>query len=127
MPTHNLKWNEVDFVECLGIFPSFHENSVLYTFIGDFEDLRLEIRVCHYESLVEILVSQSREKEPFLRISFLVRNEIRYINEKTSAFLEFSDCVVSNRYDPEYFDRDKYPGYTTFEIHSYPRFRLKFS
>ena len=121
-----LKWNEYDFVECLGVLSSFDEDSVLYTFKTEKDGLVLEIVICHYESFVEVLLFQKDDTEPFLRISFLVRNEVRFVNEKNSAYLEFSDCVFSNFYDDEIFDKNKYPSYSIFEIHTFPKFQLKF-
>ena len=124
---HELKWNEYEFVECLGVLGNFDEDSVLYTFKTVKDDLVLEIVICHYESLVQIFLSQKNKNEPFFKISFLVRNEIRYVNEKKSSFLEFSDCIVANWYDPELFDKNRCSTYVTFRLYTFPKFQLNFS
>jgi hypothetical protein len=123
----NLKWSEYDFVECLGVLPQFDEEWLEYSFKFRTNDLILEIFIIPYDSLVNITLAHESSDEPFLRFSFLVRGEVRYINEKNSAFLEFLDCIVSNFHNPDLFDKNKYPSYSTFEIHTFPKFQLKFS
>lgn len=122
----SLKWNEHEVVECLGVLSKFDEEWVEYSFEYQRDDLILKLFITHYESLVNIYLAQKLAGEPFLKFSFLVRDEVRYINEKNAAYLEFSDCVVSNSYDSELFDKSKYPSHSNFEIHTYPKFQLKF-
>jgi hypothetical protein len=122
-----LKWNEYDFVECLGVLGNFDEDSVLYTFKVEKDDLILEIIICHYESFVQIFLSQKNSDAPFFKFSFLVRNEIRYVSERNSSFLEFSDCIVSNYYDSDIFDKNRCSTYSIFQIHTFPKFWLNFS
>jgi hypothetical protein len=122
-----LKWNEYDFVECLGVLAKFDEDWIEYSFEYKTSGLVLKIFINPYESLVNIYLSQELSEEPFLKFSFLVRGEVRYINEKNSGYLEFSDCIVSNYCNPDLFDKSKYPSYSNFEIHTFPKFQLKFS
>lgn len=121
-----LKWNEYDFVECLGVLSKFDEEWVEYSFNYKRDGLILEIFIKSYENLINIYLSQESAEEPFLRFSFLVRGEIRYVNEKNSAYLEFSDCIISNYYDSDFFDKNKYSTFSTFKIHTFPEFRLNF-
>lgn len=122
-----LKWNEYEIIECLGILSKFDEEWVEYLFEVNIDRLILKLTVIDYQSLVNISLSQETNEIPFLNFSFLVRDEIRYINEKNSAYLEFSDCIVSDYCNPDLFDRKKYPSYSNFEIHTFPKFQLKFS
>lgn len=121
-----LKWNEYDFIECLGVLSKFDEEWVEYSFEYKRDDLILEIFIKTYESLVQIYLSQESNENPFLIFSFVVRGGVRYVNEKNSAFLEFSDCIIANYYDSEFFDKNKFSTYSTFEIHTFPKFQLKF-
>jgi len=122
-----LKWNEFEFVECLGVLSKFDEDWVQYSFEYKTDGLVLKIFITPYESLINISLALESKKESFLRFSILVRGEVRYINEKNFAYLNFSDCIVSNYCNPDLFDKNKYPSYSNFEIHTFPNFQLKFS
>jgi hypothetical protein len=119
-----LRWNEYDFLECFGVLPQLDEDTVFYFFKVELDNLILEINICHYESLVEIILSQKDNITPFLCLSFLVRNEIRFVNEKNVSFIEFSDCIITKSYDSELFDKEKYPNHSNFQIHGFPNFKL---
>lgn len=122
-----LKWNEYDFVECLGVLSKFDEDWVEYSFEYRKDGLILEIFVRSYESLITIYLSQESAENPFIRLSFLVRDEVRYVNEKNSSYLEFRDCVISYDYNSELFDTNRCSTYSIFEIHTFPKFQLKFN
>ncbi|MET0753624.1 MAG: hypothetical protein ABWZ66_09630 [Pyrinomonadaceae bacterium] len=121
-----LKWNEYDFVECLGVLSEFDEDSLIYFFKFEKDGLILEIGVCAYQSFVEISLSQKSGDEHFLTTSFFVRDKIQYINEKNVSFLEFNDCVISDLYDIDFSNKEKYSDYVRFEIHTFPKFQIKF-
>jgi hypothetical protein len=121
-----LKWNKFDFVECLGVLFEFNEDSATYFYKLEKNGLILEISVCDYESFVEISLFQKSEDEPFFITSFFVRDKIQYVNEKNVSFLEFNDCVISDLYDVDLSNREKYSDYARFEIHTFPKFQIKF-
>lgn len=121
-----LKWKEYEIIECLGVPPKFDEEWLEYAFEYFTDELVLELFIKPYDSFVAMYLRQKSEEKAFLEVSFRVRNEIRYVNEKSAAFLEFSDCVFSNYYHSELFDKKEFSNSINFEIHTVPNFQIKF-
>lgn len=121
-----LKWTEHEVIECLGVLSSFDEDSVAYDFNVEKDGLVLELAICAYQSFVEIQLSKTESSFPIFKASFFVLNEVRYVNEKNVAFLEFSDCVISTRWGIESPEPRIDGEQTSFQIHMFPAFQLKF-
>jgi hypothetical protein len=134
-----LKWNEYDFIECFGVLPEKEEFFTSHYFRVVKDELLLEMTIWQYESCIAISISKATDKIPFFSVHFLVRDEVVFINEKESAHLKFQDCIlVSSRFwmyeermklsdkQSDYFDKETFPEKLDFELHSYPRIKLKF-
>ena len=126
-----LKWNQYDFVECLGAVPTVGGYETEFRFVVEQNELRLEVIVFPDESLVQVSLFRAGSDDYLTTFGLAVRGEVRFINDKRGAYLEFEQCVVvPNRF--YYFDMrsvfagDKYPDSVDFELHTSPDFQLKF-
>ena len=134
-----LKWNEYDFIECLGVLPEKEEFFTSHYFRLVKDELLLQMTIWRYESCVAISISKEFDEKPFVTFYFLVRDEVIFINEKESSFLRFQDCViVSNRFwmnqeimkpfnqRNDYSNKDDFPSKINFELHVYPNLEIRF-
>ena len=94
-----LKWNEYDFVECLGVLSKTDEFFCSHGFTIIKDGLKVDLTLWQYESLVVISIHQESNPKPFIEFSFIVRDKIKFMNEKSISQLIFCDCVfVENRF-----------------------------
>jgi hypothetical protein len=129
-----LRWNEYEVIECLGVLPEEEEFFASHYFRLIKDGLLLEMTIWQYESCIAISASKETDEKPFITLYFLVRDKVTFINEKNSAALKFQDCiVVSSRFwmyredeNKDYFDKNIFPGKLDFELHVYPGIELKF-
>lgn len=134
-----LKWNEYDFIECLGVLPEKEEFFTSHYFELSRDDLFLQITVWQHESCVAVSISKESDKQPFIIFHLLVRDEIIFINEKESSFLRFQNCIiVSSRFwmnreivklldqQNDHSNKKDFPSKIDFELHVYPRLEIKF-
>src|SRR5687767_13037886 len=89
-----LKWNEYEVIECLGVLPEIDDYNIGHHFKIERNGLILEMSIWQYESLIAISLYQTGNKNPFITFWFVVRDEIRYINDKRGYFLEFNNLLV---------------------------------
>ena len=128
-----LKWNEYDFIECLGVLPQTDEYFCSHSFVVIKDNLKLELTLWQYESLVAISLSQGNRQDAFLTLYFIVRENIKFLNEKNSSVLKFCDCIfVENRFwlssednKIDYFDESKIPTKTNLLLSIYPKLEFK--
>lgn len=134
-----LKWNEYDLIECLGVLPEEDDFFTSHNFRLVKDELLLDMTIWQYESCIAISISKETDEIPFFSVHFLVRDEIIFINEKESAFLKFQDCfLVSSRFwmneermkplneKMDYFDKNDFPTKLDFELHVFPKIKLIF-
>lgn len=125
-----LKWNEYEVIECLGVLPEKEEFFTSHSFRTKEDGLILEMTVWQYESLVAISLLKENDDKPFFTLYFIVRDEIRFVNEKDFAGLQFRDVVVVPiRFwiyeNPDLFDKTIYPTNLNFQLNVYPQFEFK--
>lgn len=125
-----LKWNEYEVIECLGVLPEKEEFFTSHYFRLIENNLILEMTIWQYESLVAISISKETDEKPFITLYFIVRNEIRFINKKDFAALEFCDVVVVPiRFwmyeNPDLFDKKVFATNFNFELTIYPQLEFK--
>jgi hypothetical protein len=126
-----LKWNQYDFVECLGVVPKVGDYETEYIFEAENDGLRVLINVWPSESIVQISLFRDGSADYVTSFGLAVRGEVRFINDKRGSYLEFVQCVVvPNRF--YYFDMhsvfesDKYTDSLDFELRTSPDIQLKF-
>jgi hypothetical protein len=123
----DLKWNELDVIECLGALSVFDEENVIHRFVTERDEFVLEVDICAYNSFVEVRLNKSRSRIPVFDTSFFVLEGIRHIKEKDLSWLEFSDCLVAPvTFDEESFAPRSSKTYASFQIQMLPQFRLRF-
>ena len=129
-----LKWNQYDFVECLGVLPVISPYDNSYCFNLKNESLSLEINVIDYFSVIAIYAFITNSEIPTFSLQFVVRDEVCFVNDKKISYLLFKDCIVISNdfysvesYEEKVFDQDKFPKYLDFELYILPKFQLKFS
>lgn len=116
-----LKWNEYDFVECLGVLPEIDDYNTGHHFKVERNDLILEMSVWQHESLIALSLYQTEKRNSFLTVWFVVRGKIQYINDKRGSFLEFNDFfIVKNRgyyiEEGDVFEEPKFPMKLNIEL-----------
>lgn len=127
-----LKWNQYDFIECFGVLPIYEEEYDVFTlFEVKRENLKLELSVWQHESLFSISLFQNKEENPFIRFYFVVRDKVRFINDKRGRYLEFSDCIiVESRFyyieTGELFNNNSFPRHLNIELIVDPKIVVKF-
>lgn len=127
-----LKWNQFEFVECLGTVPIFDEFFNSFTFSNVFDGLALQLTVWPEERTVAISIATVTEEQPVLSLNFVVLDQITFIKEKEFMSLKFRDSVlVSTRFwQNEKDEIEEYLNLETtmkadFELSTFPRLALK--
>lgn len=128
-----LKWNETDVIECLGVLPETDEFFSSHSFLLNKDGLFINITIWQIESLVALSIAKDSKAVPFLDIHFVVRDRIDFINEKDYSSLIFRDCiVVSDQFWMYYksdkndvFDKTAFTWVTDLELTVYPGFHFK--
>ena len=128
-----LKWNECDFIECLGVLPQTDEYFCSHSFVVIKDNLKLELTLWQYESLVSISLSKENRQAAFLTLYFIVREAVKFLNEKGFSALKFCDCVFvesrfwmnSEEYKIDFFDKNKVPTETNLLLSTYPKLEFK--
>jgi hypothetical protein len=133
MKMPKLKWNEYDFVECLGVLPEIDETwHRWHKFKVEKDNLILKVDVGEYQNLVYVELLQKSDSEPLFYSLFFIREAVIYHNETNLNYLILSDCLIAldeHTYsdDKNIFDKIKFPGRINFEIYTFPKIKLKFS
>jgi hypothetical protein len=125
-----LKWNENEVIECLGVLPEKEDFFESHNFKIQKDGLILEMTIWQYESLVALSIFKENNDKPFLTLYFIVRNEIKFINEKDFASLQFCDVVVVPirfwMYEsPDLFDKKNCATKLNIELTVYPQLEFK--
>lgn len=127
-----LKWNEYDFIECLGILPEIQEYGISHSFELNQESFLLSLTVWQYESLVAISLFNEKKTFEIFELWFVVKREIEFVDDKYGSYLRFLDIkiVLDRFYDPNnknFSIETNYSNNLNFELHTFPQFKLNFS
>lgn len=128
---HSLNWDEYDFVECLGVMPEVDEFFTSHSYEFEKDGLILHMAVWQHESLIAVSLSQASNKKIFISLYFVVRREVKFVNEKESAFLSFRDCiVVPNRFwmndSKDIYNKEMFASNLDIELCIHPQLEIKF-
>lgn len=124
-----LKWNEPDFIECLGVLPEVDDYETGHHFKVEKDGLILNLSIWQYDSLFEISLFQPEKNVPFINFHLYVRDEIKFINDKRGYYLSFRDCAfVSSEYPLSSinFTNDERFKNLTMELSIEPQIRINF-
>lgn len=128
-----LKWNEYNFVECLGVLPETDEFFCSWHFTVIKDDLKLDLSLWQNESCIAVSISKVKSKTPFITFYFIVRDEVKLKKEKDVLALIFNDIVfVESRFWIErvgkyvdYFDKGNVATKNNFVISTFPKLEFK--
>jgi hypothetical protein len=123
-----LDWDEIDFLECLGIIPSVEDYEVKHTYKVNRSGLVLTLIVKQLDSLVQIALQQQDLKEPVVALAFFVRGSVRYINDKRGRYLEFVDSIIAPDNLSQIlgaFDKTKFPRGMTIQLQVNPEIHIR--
>ncbi len=89
--------------------------------------------IYEYESLITFSLFKQTSNKPFLTLTFIIRDEIKFINEKDSASLLFKNCIlVSDQFwmyqgneGKDLFDKTKFATELDIELTVYPHLEFK--
>lgn len=111
-----LKWNDYEVIECFGVLPTVDEYKVDYHFKKEIEGLTLELSIWPLESLIALSLFRGGCEQPMFSMWFVVRDRLRYVNDKRGSYLLFEDVVTvkpARGYyldDGDVFDRAIFPA-----------------
>jgi len=90
-----LRWNEWEVVECLGVLPEIDETwHRWHKFRVEKDGLVLKVEVCEFLNLVSVELSRISDTEPLFYSLFFVRGEVSYQNEKKLNYLKLNNCHI---------------------------------
>jgi len=118
-----LKWNSNDVVECLGVLPESDEFFGSQTFRKSFDSIRMEMTVWESESLVALSLFEG-SGNPFLDLSFIVRDRIELVTESPVSSLRFHNSVVVSSEFWLYDDEGKPEVVNTTNLSTKPSFKF---
>jgi hypothetical protein len=125
-----LKWNEYEFIECLGVLPEVDEYETGHHFRVEKDGLLLTLSIWRYECLFELSLFQSGRENPLINFYLSVRDEARFINDKRGSYLSFGDCLIVPPWCPVTesidFVRNGATETLTMELEVEPEIKIKF-
>lgn len=126
-----LKWNEHEVIECLGVLPKVDDYETGHHFRVEKDEIILVLSIWQYDCLVEISLYQSNKKNPLINFHISVRDEIKFINDKRGSFLRFQDCsVISSMYpltESMKFYKMESPEFLNMALEVEPEIRIQFT
>lgn len=127
-----LKWNETEFIQCLGVVPEVAEHQTEHVFTVSRHGLTLTVTVWQLESMVTLALNQDGQTMPFAQFTLAVRGDARLRLNAGQEYLELRDCsVCPGRFsyihgpgDPADVSRFGYP--VTVQLAVKPRIKIGF-
>ncbi|OLE52213.1 MAG: hypothetical protein AUG51_19095 [Acidobacteria bacterium 13_1_20CM_3_53_8] len=96
------KWNEYEFIECLGVLPLVGPDEQFHFFRVEKDSLRLELVVFQYEADVRIEIYKQGLDAPIFQTQIMSCPGVIYVSEKNEReSLEFAGLFGYSRLDEE--------------------------
>lgn len=95
-----LKWNEHEFIECLGVLPEVDDYETGHHFRIEKNGLILALSVWQLDSLFEFSLYQIGWEKSFLNFYLSVREEVKFVKDKRGSYLSFRDCSIVSPKQP---------------------------
>jgi hypothetical protein len=116
-----LRWDKLEFLECLEVIPDEEEYGVSFSYKVDREPLTLLMTVWPFESVVQVSVYLRQPSAPVIEFTGFVRGGVRRVDDKRGDYLEFTDTVVApSRFwyleAGNVFDQARHPYGVTVEV-----------
>jgi hypothetical protein len=96
-------WNEIDFIECLSVIPTFEEWGMAHHFVVHRNGLRLALSVYQLEAEVCISLYREGSNQPLFTVSLKDSPGARLVrNRNGQDYIEFAAAeIFGGRYDGE--------------------------
>ena len=86
-----LKWNEYEFIECLGVLPEIGQDGLSHLYRVEKEGLRLDLIVFQYDADVRIEIYKQGLDAPIFQTQIISCPGVRYVSEKNGReYLDFA-------------------------------------
>lgn len=122
-----LRWNEHDIVECLGVVGKFDETSGVHSFKVRRNEWTLDLGIGAYDRYVSVFLL-TEQGMPVFETGFYIFGDIVYVNESKAAFLDFRDCVFTEYFGGWEALSEKLPPFLSgLQIHMFPDFKVRVS
>ena len=126
----NLKWDEIDFMDCLEVFPEVEEDGLTHLYKVTKDGITLTVVVRQFESLILLSLSQQQVKTPLTEFALIVREAVHYIQDKQGQYLEFQDCVIVPSHfsypSNDLFDKRKFDSGLTLQVAIKPHIQIRY-
>jgi hypothetical protein len=126
-----LDWDEQEVLEYLVVLPEVEEYETSHRYTLGADGLSLRVTIWQWESAVQLTLSRDGTAEEITNFALIVRDRIRYRNEKWGEYLEFKDCVLSpdrffHIYVGDVFDRGLFSKGLLVKLFVRPTIRIEF-
>lgn len=130
-PMPQLKWNQLDFLECFSVAPIVEDYATSYNYEAERNGLRLLFTVWEMESVIQASLFRLSSEKALSTWAAYVRGEVRLIDDDRGRYLEFEDCIVApNRFwyleAGDVFDKSRFPFSVTITVAIDPDFHIAF-
>ena len=131
--SRRLQWEELDFLECLGVVPEVDEEDYGYSYEVTRGKITLHLIVWDWRNTVSLSLRQEGSPQPLIRFLLLVQGQARRRQEKWGEYLEFLDCVCAPEdgscrvfSEEEIFDRRQFDRAMNVVVYVQPDICIKF-
>ena len=118
-----LKWNEYEFIECLGVLPQVGEDGTSHVFRVAKDGLRLELAVFQYDADVRVELYREGLEPPIFYAHIVSCPGTRYVAEKNGR--EYLELAGLFGYD--FGDEAKAPAPVVLRVMVNPHIRVELS
>lgn len=102
-----LKWNEIDFMDCLEVFPEVEEDGLIHLYKVTKDDITLTVVVRQFESLILLSLSQQGMKTPLTEFALIVPSHFSYPSD-------------------DVFDKKKFNSGLTLQVAIKPHIQIRY-
>jgi hypothetical protein len=126
-----LKWNEVDFLECFAVAPIAEEYANSFNYEVTRDGLRLLFTVWQHESVIQASLFRTDSEVPLYTCAAYVRSVARFVDDQRGRYLEFEDCIIApDRFwyiqSGDVFNQERFPHSVTVTVAVDPDIRVSF-
>lgn len=95
-----LKWNEYEFIECLGVLPEVEQDGLSHHFRVEKNGLRLDLIVFQYDADIRLELYQQGLDTPIFQTQIMSCPGVKYVSEKYEReYLEFAGLFGYTGFD----------------------------
>ncbi len=97
-----LRWDETDFMVCLGVMPEVGEDGIWHRYVVARDGLRLELTIWSYDGDVYVTMWRDGVAAPLVDLCLCGCDAARWVREGDRGHLEFAaSTLFGGRYDGE--------------------------